>query len=757
VLQTLQRIIEEVNNAHDFNEALILMVHRLREAIDTDACSIFLINHKTNDYVLMATKGLNPAAVGKARVGLSQGLMGLVGEKEEAINIPDAKSHPRHYTIPGMIEDNYCGYLAVPILYQRRLYGVLVAQQQAAECFGEEQEAFLATMSAQLGGIIAHAEATGLVEHLTGRYQSPFPGDIFLGSAASPRVGLGQAVVIYPLADLNAVPEKETENIEEQIALFRRALSLVRNEIQDLCRRLESSLSTEDQALFDAYLQILSEDGIGVEVEEEIRGGIWAEGALKRVIKSHIKQFDQIHNDCLRERSNDFRDLGTRVLAYLQENSHMTRTYYPNTILIGEEISPTHLAEVPKECLKGIVSGKGSTNSHVAILASALGVPAVLGVSDLRVSGLEGQTIIVNGYSGQVFLNPKPHVRKEIERLIQEEAQLDRDLEGLSHAPAETQDGHRVEMLVNTGLSSDLHLSLSVGADGVGLYRTEIPFIMRDRFPSREEQRIIYRQLLGAFSPRPVIMRTLDIGGDKALPYFPISEDNPFLGWRGIRVTLDHPDIFLVQIRSMMRASESFHNLKIMLPMISDVSEVDEALVLLKKAYADVRAEGYQVQMPEVGVMIEVPSAVYQAEILARKVDFLSVGSNDLTQYMLAVDRNNVRVAGLYDSLHPSVLKALVHVVESAKKSKTPVGICGEMAADPLGVILLIGAGFESLSINAINVSRTKWVIRRLHLQRAKELLQVALTLERGDMVREMLSEELLVMGLGGLIRAGRH
>ncbi|MBV9576828.1 MAG: phosphoenolpyruvate--protein phosphotransferase, partial [Gammaproteobacteria bacterium] len=407
-------------------------------------------------------------------------------------------------------------------------------------------------------------------------------------------------------------------------------------------------------------------------------------------------------------------------------------------------------------CLAGIISAEGSANSHIAILARAMKVPTVMGVGETPIQELQDKEIIVDGYYGQIHVSPSQSLRVEFERLMQEEKKLDAELDEMRDQPAETKDGHRIGLMVNTGLGADISIALAVGAEGVGLYRTEIPFLMRDRFPSAEEQRIIYRQLLASFAPRPVIIRTLDVGGDKPLPYFPIHEDNPFLGWRGIRITLDHPEIFLSQIRAMMRASEGLNNMRIMLPMVTDVTEVDEALRLLRKAYVEVRDEGYDVEMPQIGIMIEVPSAVYQTRSLAKRVDFLSVGSNDLTQYLLAVDRNNSRVANLYDSLHPAVLRALLQVVENGHQEGKHISICGEMASDPAAVILLLAMGFDSLSMNATSIGRVRWIIRHITKKKAAKLLHEALNMESAIMIRCHMELALERAGLGNLIRAGR-
>ncbi len=299
-------------------------------------------------------------------------------------------------------------------------------------------------------------------------------------------------------------------------------------------------------------------------------------------------------------------------------------------------------------------------------------------------------------------------------------------------------------------------LSLDLGAEGVGLYRTEIPFFLRERFPSEEEQRQIYREQLQMFAPRPVTMRTLDIGGDKALPYFPIEEANPFLGWRGIRVTLDHPEIFLVQLRAMMRASEGLDNLRILLPMISNVPELESALELIYRVYDELtNEEGYRISMPLIGAMIEVPGAVYQTRELARRVDFLSVGTNDLTQYLLAVDRNNPRVAELYHIYHPALLKALAMIIDGARQENCQVSVCGELAGDPLGAVLLVGLGYDILSMSSANLLRVKAMLRQLSLADIRAIATVASELPDTFAVRSYLEQTLNHKDMVRLFKAG--
>jgi phosphotransferase system enzyme I (PtsP) len=372
-----------------------------------------------------------------------------------------------------------------------------------------------------------------------------------------------------------------------------------------------------------------------------------------------------------------------------------------------------------------------------------LGIPAITGVENLPVNQLEAQTFIVDGTQGRIIVAPSWRIKESFIALIQQQSELANSLEALRELPAETLDGYSISLWVNTGLMADASLSLTAGAEGVGLYRTEVPFLIRDCFPAEDEQYGLYRQLLAAFFPRPVVMRTLDIGGDKALPYFPIEEDNPFLGWRGIRVTLDHPEIFLIQIRAMLRANLEFNNLSIMLPMISCVAEADQALRLIDQAYEKVLSEDPCANKPPIGIMIEVPSAIYQARALAERVEFLSVGSNDLTQYMLGVDRNNPRVANLYDPFQPAVLRALVQIVEAAHQAKKPISICGEMASDPLAIPLLLAMGFDALSMNSFSIPRIKSVIRQINFQQAKKILVQILAMDNALAIRKHLNEAL--------------
>lgn len=751
MLKVLRRIVQEVSSVQRFEQALQILVSRVREALHTQSCTVFLLDDNKN-YVLLATDGLNSKSVKKVHLTFDQGLVGLVGRTRELINIENAPGHDNFFYVAGVGEERYKAFLGVPIIHNRALLGVLIVQQEEQRCFDETEEAFLVTMAAQLGGVLAHAEVTGEISLKEDKKQIQ-EGITFQGIASAPGIAIGQAVVAYPFADLEAVPHKKIEDTAAEIVQLKKAFKSARNDIHRLKKHMLSVLPEEEQALFDVYLTILDKASLEKEVIKVVQeSNQWSQAALQMVIDSHVHHFEKVDDDYLRERAADLRDLGRRILMHLQNNGQFTPVIYPeNTILVGDEVSPSRLAEVPEGRLIGIVSVKGSSHSHLSILARSLGVPAITGVENLPVNQLEAQTLIVDGSQGQLIVSPSLSVKQSFIELIDQQREFSDSLETLRNLPAETIDGHSIELCVNTGLMTDANLSLTAGAEGIGLYRTEMPFLIRDCFPAEDEQYGLYRQLLASFYPRPVVMRTLDIGGDKALPYFPIKEDNPFLGWRGIRVTLDHPEIFLIQIRAMLRANQEFNNLRIMLPMISCVSEADHALLLIDQAYEKVLNEDASACKPPIGIMIEVPSAIYQAHALAKRVDFLSVGSNDLTQYMLAVDRNNPRVANLYDPFQPSVLQALIKVVEAAKLAQKPVSICGEMASDPLAIPLLLAMGFDALSMNSFSILRIKSVIRNISFEQTKNLLKEVLKLDTAKAIRDYLKTALSSLKLNTL------
>lgn len=754
MLDTLRRIVQDINATRNLGEALTLIVAEVKAAIHTDVCSVYMTDYNRREHVLMATDGLRPGAVGKVRLKFGQGLTGLAASRAEPINVENAPAHPAFRYIAATGEAPFHGFIGVPIIRRRRVLGVLVAQQREQRKYTADEESFLVTLAAQLAGCINQAEIRQALERLG---DDALSGTLFLEGVASARgMALGEAVVVFPATALDRVPDKDIDNPEAEAARFRQAVAAELAELQRLGERMRLLLSAGDRALFDAYALLLGSDSLVNGTLERIHAGNWAPGALRSTVFEYADIFAEMDDAYLKERSADILDLGQRLLNRLQAEQVADRHYPDNTILMGEEISVSQLLEVPPEKLKGLVSVRGTGTSHVALLARGLGIPAVFGVSNLPPGRLNGREVAVDGYTVRVCIQPSPALRQEYLKLIAEEAELSRGLQHLRDLPAETPDGRRLELHANSGLFADIAAARNSGVSGVGLYRSELHFFLRDRFPGEEEQATLYTRVLRIMDPHPVVLRTLDVGGDKPLPYFPIVEQNPFLGWRGIRISLDQPDLFKTQLRAMLRAGAVYPNLAILFPMISSVGELSDALDLLRCARAELEEEGVQVNTPRVGIMVEVPSAVYQIDSLIKRVDFASVGSNDLTQYLLAVDRNNDRVAKLYDPLHPAVLAAIRHVVERGQAAGRPIGICGEMAGDPASALLLLAMGVDSLSMNLGSLLKIKWMIRSIRHDAARELLAEVMAFDDAAAIRDRANAFLDQHGLSGLLRVGK-
>jgi phosphotransferase system enzyme I (PtsP) len=580
--------VQEINASVSLHDSLDIMVNHVAEAMHVDVCSIYLLDERNKRYVLMASKGLKPEAVGHVSLNVGEGLVGLVGKREEIVNLDNAPKHERFAYLPETGEELFNSFLGVPVMYRRKVMGVLVVQNQEPQDFSEAAESFLVTLCAQLSGVIAHAHAVGNIDV----FRKPTSGSsykTFQGVSGAGGIALGRAIVLYPPADLAAIPDREAEDISDELELLDQAIAAVRLEIQSLDEKMKDSLMSEERALFSVFLRMLDENALPSEIKDHIRTGSWAQGAVRKVIDKHVALFAQMEDDYLRERVSDLKDLGRRILACLQENDSSHRELSPDSILIGEEISTAALVELPVDKIAAIVTSEGAANSHMVIVARALGIPTVVGVTELPITTLDDIEMIVDAYQGRIFVNPPRRLRQRYKEVQKEEEQIAKDLKQYETKDAITPDGVSIPLFVNTGLMIDVVRGVQRGAKGVGLYRSEIPFMLRERFPGEEEHRAIYRQQLSHFANKPVIMRTLDIGADKDLPYFSIEEENSALGWRGLRFTLDHPEIFSAQIRAMLKASIGLNNLHILLPMVTSVSEVEEVLYLLERDWLAVQ------------------------------------------------------------------------------------------------------------------------------------------------------------------------
>ena len=718
-------------------------------------CSVYLADYQSNEFVLMANRGLNPDCIGKIRFNFNEGIVGLIGQREEPIHLNQASKHPSFLYIPESQEDDFNAFLGVPIIHQRKVLGVLVIQQKAPRQFELEEETFLITLAAQLSAVLSHREVNELFEH---EHNELFVRMI-RGVPASSGVAFGKAKVIFPLENIHSVPDRVSDNIERELKNLRLAVRATHVQLEQMASRMSGLVSEQELSLFEVYQQILGSRGLSDEVEVEVRKGYWAATALRVVVVRHLNAFRSMQDPYLRERANDIEDLANRVLGHLLKGLQTSQTIEPDTVVVAETVTAAMLAELPISHLVGIVSLKASSTSHAAILAKALGIPAVMGLESCPIHRMDGKSLIVDGYNGQLFISPHQSLVAQYQRIIEEERQFTSELTSDRSLPNATLDGQAIKLMVNSNLGSDSVKALQSGADGIGLYRTEIPFMQLEQFPSEKRQAEIYRSVFDAFEGYPVTIRTLDIGGDKQLNYFPIEEENPFLGWRGVRVTLDHPEIFLVQLRAIFKASAKFGEVKLALPMVTTLEELDECMRLIHQAFDEVEEEliGQEInlQKPKIGLILEVPATLFQLNIFAKRVDFISVGTNDLIQYMMAVDRNNLRVKNLYSHFQPAILKVLQQIARTCSEVKLPLQICGEMAADPAAALLLVGMGYNDLSMNVSCLARVKRAISRFSMQELVALVDQISQFETEAKVKDFLLKTMEDRGLGGLVRAG--
>ncbi|WP_064605846.1 phosphoenolpyruvate--protein phosphotransferase [Photobacterium sp. J15] len=752
MLTQLREIVEKVASAPSLMEALDQLVVSTCNAMKTECCSVYIADHKRQQYTLMATQGLTKPHR-QIRLGFEEGLVGLVGSRAEPINVADARHHPHFKHLPGIGEESFGSFFGTPIIHQRQVLGVLVIQQRERREFDESEESFMVTLAAQLAVILAHAKAQGM-------WPDQRNGLHLVGSAASPGVAIARAWWDDNQPRLEQVLPVSCVDVEAEQERLSIAIELASAEFRRLRKRFDSELHKETLAIFDLFSHLLNDPMLRKDLFAKIADGDQAEWAIRQVVEAYSERFARMKDDYLKERAQDIRELGQRLLFFLQNEEGIEHQWDEPVVLLTRELTAAMLASIPRDKLAAVVAQEGAANSHAAILSRALGIPAIMGV-DFVPEKVHDSQVIVDGYLGDFLVEPNRHVMAEYTRLLREENELTRTVEGEVGKAACTLDKERIYIHLNAGLSADTSIAVNRGVDGVGLYRTEVPFLLQRSFPSEEEQTLQYRSILMTYRNKKVVMRTLDIGGDKPLPYLAIEEDNPFLGWRGIRFTLDHPEIFLIQVRAMLKASIGLENMDILLPMISGIGELDESRALIDRAYTEVakyaQEQGETLKRPKIGIMVEVPSILYQLPALKGKVDFISVGSNDLTQYLLAVDRNNSRVANVYDALHPAVLNALKHIADTSRVLDMPVSVCGELAGDPVGALLLVGMGYRSLSMNTRNVARIKYILRHIAVSEMEQLTDSALQSTFADDVRKMATEFVDQRGLGGFIRAGKQ
>jgi phosphotransferase system enzyme I (PtsP) len=768
----------------DLRETLDLIVERISEQMECEVCSLYLFDPQRQRLVLRATVGLERESVGRVSMRPSEGLVGLVIESGAPVMVPDAISHPRYKYFPETGEERYHTFLGVPVHEGReKPIGVLVAQTLARRKFTKSEIRLLAAAAAQIAQVMSHfrlretlatkekereeyrrrmIEANRQLkdyEKVGGKARIKTPVKVrrprLVGLPAAPGFAQGAAHVVGTF--LSTIDRNQrARDPKAELRRLDDAVERSRTEIAALRARMAPLMPESDLKIFDGHRLILEDPEFVGRIRDTIEKGYSAESALFRVIDELSAQMLAVADGYLRERATDFRDVGHRVLRHLRQEERRG-AFARKTIIVAEELTLSQLTLVSHDNLAGIVLQSGGVTSHAAILARSFEIPTVVGVEHLMESVVEGDTIVVDGNSGVVYVNPGAEIEKDYQGLTRRYEAFKRELMENGTEPTATRDGHRVMMLANIALLADIHLAMHYGAEGVGLLRSEFSFLTYEDFPDEEQQLALYSRMLEAAGRKLVTIRTLDIGADKYPPYMRVPrEENPFLGWRSIRISLEMAGLFKVQLRAILRAAARY-NVRILFPMISSLEELRRARELLAEAQHELFKEGIEHNPEiEVGIMVEVPSAVWLAPRLAREVDFFSIGTNDLIQYLLAADRNNPKVAHLYEAFHPAVISAISEVVNVARAADKEVGICGEMASDPLATLLLVGMGLDELSLSPLFIPVVRRLVREVDFQTARLIARETLQMASVQEIKGYLVERYRDLGLINLVEMYR-
>ena len=558
------------------------------------------------------------------------------------------------------------------------------------------------------------------------------------GIAAAPGLAQGPAVV-WPEGTV-VVPRHTGQDRETEWARLEAARRVAREEINRLKDKVAKEAGQDEAALFDAHVMILDDAALLKRSETAMEGGLNAEAAWMDAVEHYARQLDSLPDPTLRARAADVRDVGQRVLRHLLgPEAQPGLDLREPSVIIARDLTPSQTASLDKSLVLAFCTAEGGPTSHTAILAKALGLPAVVGLGPAVLDLLPGVFLLVDGGRGEVIAYPDEITLQDFQTRRRKALRLARAEVAEAHEPAITRDGHQVKVVANVGNPGEAVAALEFGAEGIGLLRTEFLYLDRTVAPDEEEQLAAYNSVLDVMKTRPVVVRTLDVGGDKELPYLDLGrESNPFLGWRAIRMCLDQPDFFKVQLRALLRASPG-HDLRIMFPMITTLDEVRQAKTLLDEARREVQAAGHPIaETIQVGIMVEVPSVAILADLFASEVGFLSIGTNDLTQYTMAAERTNDRVAHLSDACHPAVLRQIQHVVTAGHQAGIWIGVCGELAGDPEAIPILLGLEVDELSMSPASIPRIKATIRRWSLQVVQRLASEAINLDSAVAVRRL-------------------
>ena len=707
-----------------------------------DASSIYIYDVSQNQLILKATHGLNPKVVEEVRMSPSEGLVGLVHERCEAVQASKMQDHPRFKHFPQTNEIRFSSFLGVPLVEHRKSFGVLVAHTEDSRVFVGDEIEMLKAIAAQISSLVSKALLLKQLDLATQAIQprvSPSASaSIHLsGTPVGTGIALGKAIQLHP--GTPEEPPRETSNPPEgELQDFHSALEHTINDTIKLVEKISGDVGTEEAAIFHVHLMFLEDQHFQGKIEKYILEGNSVSWSIYETIQEYLSAFSQIDDPYLSEKGADLKDVGYRLLHFL--GHELLAETEKEGILVIEELLPGDMARLDANRIKGIITSSGGIVSHAAILARSLRIPGICLDLDLMKRIHEGDLIALDGKNGSAVVHPGEELMAAFKRRVVLEEQHQEHLDQFREKPCRTQDGVEMKVLANIALENDLNQLFRHGAEGIGLYRTEIFFLSLDRYPEIEEQVEVYQRVFESIpQEQPLMIRTLDLGADKAAPYmgYP-QEGNPYLGCRALRRQLRKPRVLKNQLKSILLASGRREKLSLIFPMVTDVQEIRQAKQLLHECATDLGDDFNGSKLPEIGMMFEVPSSFMISERFMKEIDFCAIGSNDLTQYLLAVDRNNPQISHLYDPLHPAVLQLIQILIKNADRYQKPVELCGEMASDTEGAVILAGLGLRIFSMNAPLIPTIKERLSMISMPDAERLAREALKSESALQVRNL-------------------
>lgn len=730
LLRKLREIMEAGGTAQ---ERLDRLVSAIASTMVADVCSIYLQRGAIHE--LFATEGLQSDAVHRTRLKHGEGLVGLVAETARPLNIADAPHHERFSYRPETGEDPYSSFLGVPIVRSERVFGVLVVQNRVQRIYSEDEVEALQTIAMVLAEMVASG-AFGDLSGLQDVEVRPSQPERLQGRAFSDGIAIGVAVLHEPHAPLGRVIADDPVREE---ARLNAALEQIRQAIKELIEGDAGRLSGVSREVLETFQMLASDPGWENRLRGGVRAGLSADAAVERVRGEHRARLNAAKDAYLRDRLHDLEDLDNRLLRALAGVGG-AQVMPDDAILIARDLGPAELLDYGAERLKGVALEEGASSGHAAIVARALGLPVVGQLHGLLSRVEAGDPIVLDGEMGEARLRPEPDIEGAYRQRIALRSERAAEFERLRDTPAITKDGRRITLLLNAGLALDVHHLDEAGGEGIGLFRTEFQFMVSETLPRLQSQTLLYRDVLESAGDRPVTFRTLDLGGDKVLPYVTAErEENPALGWRAVRIGLDRPALLRYQLRALISAAEGRH-LRIMFPLVTTVAEFEAARALVDRELNWTLSHGRATpEKVEVGVMIEAPALAWSVKALKGKADFLSIGSNDLMQYFFAADRGNPKVADRYDLLSRPALELLRRIREDADEAGLPLSICGEAAGRTLEALAFVALGFTRLSMPASGIGPVKRMILSLDAGAAQRELDLLMKSEHGSVRKALI------------------